>query len=53
MAAVVAVKDEQLVTLAQTFEGRDLRVGRGGVLGHHVASLGGDDPASAGPRLHA
>jgi hypothetical protein len=32
MAAVVAVKDEELLALAQTANGRDLRVGRGGVL---------------------
>jgi hypothetical protein len=53
MAAVVAVKDEQRVVRAQTVKGRDLRVGRGGVLGQHVDSLGRDDPASAGPRQHA
>ena len=53
MAAVVAVKDEQGVVRAQAVKGRDLRVDRGGVLGQHVASLGRDDPASAGPRQHA
>jgi hypothetical protein len=53
MAAVIAIKDEQLFTLAQTVKGRDLRVGRGGVLGQDVASVGRDDPASARPRQHA
>jgi hypothetical protein len=46
---VVAVKDERLVVRAQRVKGRDLGVVREGVLGQHVASLGGDDPASAGP----
>jgi hypothetical protein len=53
MTAVVAVKDEQLLTLAQTAKGRDLRVGRGGVLGQDAASLIRDDPASTRPRHHA
>jgi hypothetical protein len=53
MAAVVAIKDEQLFTLAQTGHGRDLRLGRGGVLGQDVASPGRDDPAPARPRQHA
>jgi hypothetical protein len=53
MAAVVAIKDEQLFTLAQTGHGRDLRLGRGGVLGQDVASPGRDDPAPARPGQHA
>lgn len=53
MAAVIAVKDEQLFTLAKTVKGCDLRVGRGGVLGQDVASLGRNDPASARPGQHA
>jgi hypothetical protein len=53
MAAVVAIKDEQLFTLAQTGHRRDLRLGRGGVLGQDVASPGRDDPAPARPRQHA
>lgn len=47
MAAVVAIKDEQLFTLVQTGEGCDLRLGRGGVLGQDVVLLGRDDRASA------
>jgi hypothetical protein len=49
MAAVVVIEDEQLFTLAQTGKACDLRFSRGGVLGQDVASLVGDDPASARP----
>ena len=52
MAAVVAIEDELLFTVAQTGHGRDLGLGRGGVLGQDVASPGRDDPASARPRQH-
>jgi hypothetical protein len=47
MAAVVAIKDEQLLALAQTSQCRGLRLVRGRMLGQHVVVLGRNDPASA------
>lgn len=47
MAAVVAIKDEQLLALAQTGQGRELGLIRGRVLGQDVILLRRNDPASA------
>ena len=52
MAAVIAVDDEQLVAVAQSRQGRVLRLGCGGVLGQDRL-LGRHDPAPARARQHA
>jgi len=52
-AAVVAIEDEQLLTLAQTGIARELSFGGRRVLGQDVASSGRDDPAAARTRQYA
>jgi hypothetical protein len=51
-AAVVAIEDEQLLTLAQTGIARQLSVGGRRVLGQDVASSGRDDPAPTRTRQY-
>ena len=52
-AAVVAIEDEQLITIAQTGIARELSLGGRRVLGQDVASSGRDDPAPARTRQYA
>ena len=51
-AAVIAIEDEQLLTLAQTGIARELSVGGRRVLGQDVASSGRDDPAPTRTRQY-
>ena len=53
MAAVVAIKDEQLLARAQTGKGSELRLVRGRMLGQDVVLLRRNDPASARAWQHA
>jgi hypothetical protein len=50
---VVAIEDEQLLTLAQTGIARELSLGGRRVLGQDLASSGRDDPAPARTRQYA
>lgn len=52
-AAVVAIEEEQLLTLAQTGIARELSLGGRRVLGQDVASFGRDDPTPARTRQYA
>jgi len=49
---VVAIEDEQLLTLAQTGIARELSVGGRCVLGQDVTSRGRDDPAPTRTRRY-
>ena len=49
---MVAIEDEQLLTLAQTGIARKLSLGGRGVLGQNLASSGRDDPAPARTRQY-